>query len=202
MKISRRSTVLPKLLRRRIRRIIPALTLVVSVVLAIGVKLLLPAELMQLGKSAAATALFVSNFWFWSQSGYSRHRKSMPLLHTWSLAVEEQFYIGFPLLMIFIGKKRRPASLRVISLLAVGVFAVSVYLTKHSAGVAFYWPTRAWEFLVGAALALTEPGPRPMREAVSIMGLVSILVSLFAFDRMTPFPGYAALARPYLAQRR
>jgi peptidoglycan/LPS O-acetylase OafA/YrhL len=180
---------------RRIRRIIPALALVVSLALAAGVKLLLPAELMQLGKSAAATALFVSNFWFWSQSGYFQEpAESMPLLHTWSLAVEEQFYIGFPLLMIIIGKGRCAASLLVISLLVIALFALSVYLTKHSPGVAFYWPTRAWELLVGAALALTEDGPRPMRETISMTGLVSIIVSLFVFDRTTPFPGYAALA--------
>jgi peptidoglycan/LPS O-acetylase OafA/YrhL len=180
---------------RRIRRIIPALALVVSLALAAGVKLLLPAELMQLGKSAAATALFVSNFWFWSQSGYFQEpAESMPLLHTWSLAVEEQFYIGFPLLMIIIGKGRCAASLLVISLLVIALFALSVYLTKHSPGVAFYWPTRAWELLVGAALALTEDGPRLMRETISMTGLVSIIVSLFVFDRTTPFPGYAALA--------
>ena len=180
---------------RRIRRIIPTLALVVLVAIAAGVKLLLPAALMQLGKSAAATALFVSNFWFWSQSGYFQDAvESMPLLHTWSLAVEEQFYIGFPLLMIIIGNGRRLASLLVISLLAVGTFAVSVYLTKHSPGVAFYWPTRAWELLLGAALALTEARLRPMRETISIAGLISIVASLFVFDRMTPFPGYAALA--------
>ena len=180
---------------RRIRRIIPALTLIVSVALIAGVKLLLPVELMQLGKSAAATALFVSNFWFWSQSGYfAGAAETLPLLHTWSLAVEEQFYIGFPLLLIVIGKGRRALSLLIISLLAVGIFALSVYLTKHSPGVAFYWPTRAWELLLGAVLALTEGGPRPMRQAVSIIGLASIVVSFFIFDSMTAFPGYAALA--------
>jgi peptidoglycan/LPS O-acetylase OafA/YrhL len=179
---------------RRIRRIIPALTVVVLVVLAVGVKLLLPAELVQLGKSAAATALFVSNFWFWTQSGYfGAPAQSMPLLHTWSLAVEEQFYIGFPLLMIVIGTKRRVAPFVVVSMLAAFIFVVSVYLTKHRPGVAFYWPTRAWELLIGAALALPEPAPRPMREAISVAGLVSIIVSFLAFNDMTPFPGHAAL---------
>ena len=180
---------------RRIRRIVPALVLVVLTTLLVGLLLLLPSELMELGESAVATALFASNFWFWSKSGYfAAPAEWMPLLHTWSLAVEEQFYIVFPLLMIAIGKGRRVASLIVVCLLVAVIFLASVYLTKHKAGVAFYWPTRAWELLLGASLALATPGPRQAREAVSLAGLLAIAVSFFTFDRMTPFPGYAALA--------
>ncbi len=118
----------------------------------------------------------------------------MPLLHTWSLAVEEQFYIAFPLLMILIGKQGRIVQQSTILVLAVSMFMLSVYLTIHSPGVAFYWPTRAWELLVGAGLALTETGVRPLRETASIAGSTAIIMSFFIFDRMTPFPGYAALA--------
>jgi len=187
---------------RRIRRIIPALILVVATTLAVGLGLLLPTELMQLAKSAIATALFTSNFWFWSQLGYfAGAAESMPLLHTWSLAVEEQFYIVFPLVMILIGMQRRATQQATIALLAIVIFILSVYLTARSPGVAFYWPTRAWELLVGAGLALIETRFLPMREVVSIAGSTAIIVSFFTFDRMTPFPGYAALA-PCLAPRR
>jgi peptidoglycan/LPS O-acetylase OafA/YrhL len=180
--------------QRRLRRIIPALALVVTATLVGGVAVLLPHELIQLGKSAVATSLFVSNFWFWSQSGYfAASAQSMPLLHTWSLAVEEQFYIVFPLLLIVLGKGRRIVSFIVVSSVAAAIFVFSVYLTMHKPGVAFYWPTRAWELLLGSMLALAGSAPRRTREVISIAGLLLIAFSLFAFDRTTPFPGYSAL---------
>ena len=179
---------------RRIRRIIPALALVVSTTLVGGVAVLFPDQLMQLSKSAVATSTFASNFWFWSQSGYFRPpAQSMPFLHTWSLAVEEQFYIAFPLLLIVLGKGRRIVSFIVVTSVAAIIFAANVYFTMHEPGVAFYWPTRAWELLLGSMIALTGSGPRRTREVISIAGLLLIAFSLFAFDVTTPFPGYSAL---------
>ena len=179
---------------RRIRRIIPALALVVTATLVGGVAVLLPGELLQLSKSVVATSIFASNFWFWSESGYfAAPAQSMPLLHTWSLAVEEQFYIAFPLLLIVLGKGRRIVSFVVVSSVAAAIFVFSVYLTVHKPGVAFYWPTRAWELLLGSMLALTGSAPRWTGQVISIAGLLLIAFSLFAFDRTTPFPGYSAL---------
>ena len=180
--------------QRRIKRIIPALALVVTATLVGGVALLLPDELIQLSKSAVATSIFASNFWFWSQSGYfTAPAQSMPLLHTWSLAVEEQFYVAFPLLLIMLGKGRRIVSFVVVGSVTAAIFVFSVYLTMHKPGVAFYWPTRAWELLLGSMLALTRSAPPRTGEVISITGLLLIAFSFFAFDRTTPFPGYSAL---------
>lgn len=184
---------------RRIRRILPVLVLVVLATLVVGAILLLPDDLIRLAKSTVATALFVSNFWFWTQSGYFlRHAEFLPLLHTWSLAIEEQFYIIFPLTLIVIGKNRHYLSVVIMSFLAATLFISSVYLTKHYPGAAFYWPTRAWELLLGAVLALAIPKDEKstnwlIRELVAAGGIALIGVSVFAFDRITPFPGYAAL---------
>jgi peptidoglycan/LPS O-acetylase OafA/YrhL len=140
---------------RRLRRIFPALAVVVAAVLAVGYVLLLPTDLESLGKSAVAQTLLVANVYFWGDGGYFAGPAELkPLLHTWSLAVEEQFYLAFPILLTIIrgSRKRR---LAVLISLAVLSFVISVHGSNAHPSATFYLlSTRAWEPLLGAILAV------------------------------------------------
>jgi peptidoglycan/LPS O-acetylase OafA/YrhL len=179
---------------RRVRRIIPALTVVVLATLVAGAFVLLPKDYEALGKSAASTAIFYQNFYFWSSSGYfAGAAEMMPLLHTWSLAVEEQYYIVFPLFLMLLAG--RQDSLKWLLLLGLVVsFALCVVLTARSPGAAFYLlPTRAWELLAGAAIAIMPWTPVPvLRQLFSVFGPGLILAAVLLYDSHTQFPGYAA----------
>ena len=138
---------------RRVRRIFPALLFVLVVSLLAGWWLLLPNDFERLGKQLAASAVFVSNFYLWFQSSYfSPDARTFPLLHLWSLGVEEQFYIVWPLIIMAL--RRRPNwIILAIALIGVSSFYLNVALIEnHEAD--FYSPvTRAWELMVGASLA-------------------------------------------------
>jgi peptidoglycan/LPS O-acetylase OafA/YrhL len=182
---------------RRFRRILPALLTVTVVTLALGVVLLDPESLENLGKSAAATALFSSNILFYSQTGYFDTAAELkPLLHTWSLAVEEQYYIFFPLLLLLIARVDTRHYLRWILILGLLSFVGSVLVTWSNSSAAFYLiPTRAWELFMGSLLALhllPTPDRQMLREAVATIGLVLIAYAIFFFNSETVFPGSAA----------
>lgn len=188
---------------RRARRILPAVFVVIVFSLVLGWSILLPGDYRLLGQSAAAQAVFGSNFLFWNISGYfGPDAESLPLLHTWSLAVEEQFYLLFPPLIfgLSIAVKR----LRFWSILfgAMISFVVSVRLAEGSPDAAFYLlPSRAWELGVGALLALwlfEHPAgatkiPRAVNEFASAIGIAMILFAAFTYDTGTLFPGFAGL---------
>jgi peptidoglycan/LPS O-acetylase OafA/YrhL len=184
---------------RRIRRIFPALLLVLAVSLVAGWWLLLPADMERLGKQLAASATFVSNFYLWFQSDYfSPDARTFPLLHLWSLGVEEQFYIAWPL--IIIGLRRRPDSIIfAIVLIAVLSFSLNIaFIDNHEAD--FYSPlTRAWELMLGASLAWLrrrDDVPLPSgrsADIVTIAGLISIVGSALLFDQQLSYPGWLAL---------
>jgi peptidoglycan/LPS O-acetylase OafA/YrhL len=146
-----------------------------------------------------AQALLGSNFYFWKTTGYFfGHPDQLPLLHTWSLAVEEQFYLIFPLLLIVLAKRRM--SCRILPLLvgiAVVSFATSVFCVYFHPQVAFYLlPSRAWELLVGALLNVTparrSPGTK-LAECSAWFGFAIIVFSIVGFTGDTPFPGAWAL---------
>jgi peptidoglycan/LPS O-acetylase OafA/YrhL len=184
---------------RRVRRILPALFFMLALVALAAPFVLLPGDLVNFGKSVLATTAFVSNFYFWTQSGYfNRAAEFAVLLHTWSLAVEEQFYILFPLCLYFVTRLRRTYMLAALTLLALGSLAAGILLSYQHASVAFYWPiSRAWELLLGALLAV---GALPivraswLRHALSLGGLLLILASFVLIDSTQPFPGWVALA--------
>jgi peptidoglycan/LPS O-acetylase OafA/YrhL len=185
---------------RRARRILPALMVAVAATLVGGAFLLGPGQFAALGKSAIATTLFVSNLWFWRASGdyFAADVKMEPLLHTWSLAVEEQFYIVFPLLMALAARFARRRVLHLIVAVCLVSFALSVHaIATAREQTAFYLlQSRAWELGLGAVLALTNipvPRRRAVIEVIALLAAAAILAPVFLYGPETPFPGLAAL---------
>ncbi len=183
---------------RRVRRILPALAVVVISCLVAGWFLLFPKDYQALGQSALAQALLSSNIYFWRQSGYFEQSADVkPLLHTWSLAVEEQFYLFFPFLLIAINRFFRKSLVQVILIIGAASFILSVYGTyKHPSATFYLLPARAWELLIGAFLAARPAKFSPVRwlaELLSWGGLCCILYAVFFYNSQTRFPGAAAL---------
>jgi peptidoglycan/LPS O-acetylase OafA/YrhL len=188
---------------RRARRIVPALVVLVLLVSVAGFFLLLPSDYLDLGRSAAAQAAFVANIFFWRETGYfSGGADQKALLHTWSLAVEEQFYLIFPLLLLglfrFATFRRRRGLLSVISVATLMSFTLSVWAVTSYRTAGFYLlPPRAWEILLGALVAIAPAQrfwtTRMLREVAALCGLSAILIASLVYDSFTPFPGVAAV---------
>jgi peptidoglycan/LPS O-acetylase OafA/YrhL len=183
---------------RRIRRIFPALGIVMLFTFAAGWAILYTDELQQLGKDIAAGAAFVANLALWSETGYfDRAAETKPLLHLWSLGVEEQFYIVWPLILT-LAHRRRALFVAAVSMIFVASFAANVVLVGHHPGAAFFSPfTRFWELMVGSALALGARHPllasRTFRNASSLSGSVLCAIALLRINGQTDYPGWAAL---------
>lgn len=185
---------------RRIRRIFPALVAVLVVSLIFGWILMMPKEFAEFGSALAATSAFGSNIFFWREAGYfSMDSSFKPLLHTWSIAVEEQFYIIFPLCLMVAFRWFK----KLIILLAVFGIICSLAVTEWaiSSGrddAAFYLlPMRAWELAVGSLLAfsiLPQLSSHKIKSALSVFGIALIVASGFLYTEYTRFPGLTALA--------
>lgn len=181
---------------RRVRRILPALITVIIACLVAGWFYLLPLDYENLGKQAFAQTIFSSNILFYLQSGYfDSANETKPLLHTWSLAVEEQFYIFFPFFMFLAWKFCQKHIQFLIAAIFIISLSFSVYMTGRHPSFAFYMlPTRAWELLIGAFLAFGFM--RPQNHAASsiagLSGIAMIAASCFLYTEKTPFPGIAA----------
>ncbi|MFZ1743075.1 MAG: acyltransferase family protein [Pontixanthobacter sp.] len=183
---------------RRARRILPALFAVVAFVLIAGSWLYLPGDFEGVPRSALAALGFLANVWFFMQAGYFQTAaETMPLLHTWSLGVEEQFYIGFPLMLMVIAKFAPRLRLASVVALALISFIWAVTKQANSDGFAFYLlPPRAWELMVGALLALGAIPPvrnRILSELLGLTGLAAIVAATLLYSKGTIFPGIAAL---------
>lgn len=183
---------------RRVRRLFPALFVVVLATLAVGFVIDLPHEYDNLARSAEAQALLMANFFFWEDSGYfAVAAEAKPLLHTWSLAVEEQFYLLFPLVLLFFSTRAVNRARLMIWTVFIVSLAWSVYGTTTAPNAAFYLlPARAWELMLGALLAVYADravSNRAVNEALSWGGLAAIVAACVLLTRDTPFPGSAAL---------
>ena len=196
---------------RRVRRLMPAGLLVVAVTLVLGAAFMLPAskEQRSLARSAMAVAFFVSNFFFFKKTGgYSDDPSlGMPLLHTWSLAVEEQYYLVWPLITLLVfrltGGQRTEGFMRarlmwVLGALFLVSLALSIGTTRTHQNFAFFLlPTRVWEFAIGGIVGLAGRTfylrMKAWAEVLAVVGLALIVYSVVAFDHGTSFPGAAAM---------
>jgi peptidoglycan/LPS O-acetylase OafA/YrhL len=184
---------------RRVRRLFPALFVVLAAVLAAGAILLPPSQYNELGRTTFSTIFFVSNFDFFLHSGYfDADAQSLPLLHTWSLAVEEQFYIFFPLLLLGIFTFARQRLRLILALCALASLIACEWMVGRNAPAAFFLaPFRAFELLMGAAIAgLPFPArtSQGVRDGLSLAGLALIAAGLFLLNDGSRFPGLSALA--------
>jgi peptidoglycan/LPS O-acetylase OafA/YrhL len=186
---------------RRVRRIFPALIAVLVCSLAAGWFLLLPNNYAMLSKEAFAAALFVPNFLFWSEAGYFDTKAILkPLLHLWSLGIEEQFYLVWPFTLLLVARQRI-LTIGILLIITIFSFALGVYMTPRNAASAFYLPQfRIWELSRGALIACIGPLPAnpTIRSVASVLGLAGIGCAMVLFKPDSLFPGYIA-ALPTLA---
>jgi len=182
---------------RRARRILPALCLVLLACFTFGYLALLPDEFANLGRHMAAAAAFAANISFWQESGYFAPASELqPLLHLWSLGIEEQFYLVWPL-VLYVAWRRKLNVLHVLAFLSAASFAANLVLTQLNSTAAFYFPlSRFWELGAGCCVAVATPGR--MRAAglsryAAPVGVALVLLCLFIYDSKTPFPGIAAV---------
>ena len=186
---------------RRVRRLVPALAVTTLVTSLAGYLVLLPEHLYDLGGSAIAQPLCLSNLYFWRtvKGGYFGDSPDVhPLLHTWSLGLEEQFYIFFPCLLVLMYHWRQETRLlRWLGGLALVSFASCVILTPLKPALSFYTlPTRSWELLLGGLLAVKSSRSKATpgtAELFSWIGLMLVLGSIFLMEESASFPGYIAL---------
>ena len=183
---------------RRIKRIFPALLAVMSACCIAGWFLLFGDEYQQLGKHVAAGAAFISNFVLWGESSYfDNAAETKPLLHLWSLGIEEQFYIVWPVLVWALWRLRANFLMVLIAVIVLS-FVLNLHLVADDATAAFYSPlSRAWELMAGSMLAYCNRY-RPVSRQVStgglsVLGFGLLLSGFVLIDRSAAFPGYWAL---------
>lgn len=198
---------------RRVRRLLPAssLVLVISVLLAYFFLIPIGDEQLKFVRSAIAAAFFVSNIYFWKSSGgyFDGPSDQIPLLHTWSLSVEEQFYLIWPILLIGIvrfailkGLKLRNLVLLALAAMFTSSLATSIWLSIESPSAGFYLlPSRIWELAAGAMAGVflhkrelkNNLNTRWFAELLSLVGLSAIIIGIVYFDPTMAFPGWVAL---------
>ena len=184
---------------RRARRIFPALAIVLAATLVVGWAILLPAEYAKLGQHVLGGVTFTSNFLLHGESGYFDESSSTkPLLHLWSLAIEEQFYLLFPVIVV-IASRFKLHRIGVLAVVAFASFVTNIWVFQSDPATDFFSPqTRFWELLAGSILAAWQqasPSKRlaSARSVGAFVGSGLIVTGLATLTAMSPFPGWAAL---------
>ncbi|WP_085586972.1 acyltransferase family protein, partial [Thalassospira sp. MCCC 1A01428] len=181
---------------RRARRVLPALFLVMLCSIPFAWEWMLPNQMKDFSQSLVAVSLFASNILFWRESGYfAGGSEDKPMLHTWSLAVEEQYYIVFPIFLFFAWRFRQNRVFWAIVVFSVVSLTLSEWGWRNKPTANFYLaPTRAWEILAGSisAFIIRSEGVKN-NNFLSIAGLGCIFFSIFYYDESTPFPSVFAL---------
>jgi peptidoglycan/LPS O-acetylase OafA/YrhL len=184
---------------RRTRRIYPALFVMIPVVLFFGYFILAPGEYEDLGMSAIYSSAFLANVYFWLHTGYfDLPAATMPLLHIWSIGVEEQFYLIWPLTLVLLWRfvrLGRAATLIALIVATVLLALLCIVWTQYDVKSAFYLPfTRLWEFTLGAlVLALPEIRKARAADALSVAGMLAMLGAALTFNDDLAYPGYYAI---------
>lgn len=190
-----------KFYERRARRILPALFFVLFACLPMAWIWLVPTDMKSFSQSLIAVSGFASNILFYSNTGYfDTAAEWKPLLHTWSLAVEEQYYLFFPLILMFTGKLGQRWLLATLVILAGASLAYAHWSVTHNPAAGFYLlPARAWELLIGAFVAFylssedRHQFSNTINQLGSITGLMMIVYAIFVFDKHTPVPSIYTL---------
>ena len=181
---------------RRARRILPALFFVMLVCIPFAWMWMLPSQMKDFSQSLFAVSLFASNILFWRESGYfAPAAEEMPLLHTWSLAVEEQYYVLFPIFLILAWRFGKSRVFWMIVVMAAFSLLLSEWGWRNKPTANFYLaPTRAWELFAGsiAAFIVQKQGVQK-NNFLSLIGLAAIIFSIFFYNETTPFPSVYAL---------
>lgn len=183
---------------RRIRRLFPVFIVVMLATTAVAYLRMLPNDFREFGQSLVASSVYVSNLLFYLEAGYFDTASPLkPLLHTWSLSVEEQFYIIFPILAWIIYRLNKNWLLPLFVLFTLASLAAAEwYLDKDNSAVFYLYPFRAWEMFIGVCLAtqfIPAIGSRKINSLLSLVGLAMILLPNFIYTKATPFPGLTAL---------
>ena len=181
---------------RRARRILPALFFVMLVCIPFAWMWMLPSQMKDFSQSLVAVSLFASNILFWRESGYfAAAAEEKPLLHTWSLAVEEQYYLLFPIFLILAWRFGKNRVFWMIVVMAAISLLLSEWGWRNKATANFYLaPTRAWELFAGSIAAFIVQKQGVQKDnSLALLGLAAIIFSIFFYDETTPFPSVYAL---------
>lgn len=184
---------------RRARRLFPALFFTLLATFSVGFILFSPEDMEKLSGSLVYASMSLSNMFFWMESGYFDTASELkPLLHTWSLSVEEQFYLFWPALLFLLHRKLRPWAIpvTVFTLGAISLLASELLISRSPEAAFYMTPLRIFEFAVGASIIWIKewlPGNRLINTLTSLLGVTLIAYSTYYFSSETPFPGLNAL---------
>ena len=188
-----------KFYTKRLRRLFPALIFTLILVIIAGYFFFTPSSYERLGKSAIFASFSISNFFFWNEAGYFNLESTYkPLLHMWSLSLEEQFYLFWPLLLVLLYKFKKKYLHFFILLLAIASIVLGeLYISNNPSAVFFLIPFRMFEFLLGASCIWLEQFLYKKRlyilESLFLLGLVLIIYSAIKFDHFSRMPGVLSL---------